>query len=275
SRLNLINGLVIENLEKYDVVSAARLIEEFIEDLSNWYIRRSRRRFQKPENEKEREQAAQVLYYVLMKLAKIIAPFAPFISEEIYLSLRQNQDKESIHLCDYPKSEICLIDSILEGKMKKIREIVAEALAQRAKNGIKVRQPLAKLAIADKAIAGDKELVKLIKDEINVKEVVYGQSVKLDIKITAELKSEGVLRDLVRYIQDMRKDGGLKPGQLIYLRYQAESSLKDLIQSHETEIKKDISAKKIETGPKKNEVFLVEKEVNFGSGKVWFGIRKR
>ncbi|MBU1137069.1 isoleucine--tRNA ligase [Patescibacteria group bacterium] len=274
SRVNNFNARTIELMDGYEITKAARLIEEFIEDLSNWYIRRSRRRFQKPENEKEREQAAQVLYYVLMKLAKIIAPFTPFISEEIYLSLRQSQDKESIHLCDYPKSEICLIDSILEGKMKKIREIVAEALAQRAKNGIKVRQPLAKLTIADKAIAGDKELAELIKDEVNVKEVVYGQSVKLDIKITAELKSEGVLRDLVRYIQDMRKDGGLKPGQLIYLRYQAESSLKDLIQSHEAEIKKDISAKKMETGPKKKEVFLVEKEVNFGSGKVWLGIRK-
>jgi len=274
SRLNLINGLVVENLEKYDVVLAARLIEEFIDDFSNWYIRRSRDKFQKPESKKQKDAASQIFYRVLFELSKIMAPFTPFISEDIYQSLKTGKDPESVHLCEYPESEICLVDSALENKMKKVRGIVAEALAQRAKNGIKVRQPLAKLAITDKALAGDKELAGLIRDEVNIKEVVYGKSVKLDTKITAELKSEGMLRDLVRYIQDMRKDGGLKPGRLIYLRYQTESSLKNLIQSHEAEIRKDISAKKIEIGPRKREVFLVEREVNFGSEKVWLGIKK-
>jgi len=213
SRLNLINGLVVENLEKYDVVLAARLIEEFIDDFSNWYIRRSRDKFQKPESKKQKDAASQIFYRVLFELSKIMAPFTPFISEDIYQSLKTGKDPESVHLCEYPESEICLVDSALEDKMKKVRGIVAEALAQRAKNGIKVRQPLAKLAITDKALAGDKELAGLIRDEVNIKEVVYGKSVKLDTKITAELKSEGMLRDLVRYIQDMRKDG-IKAGAI-------------------------------------------------------------
>ena len=209
-----------------------------------------------------------------MTLSKIIAPFAPFASEEIYQGLRVGKDPESVHLSNFPKPEICLVNNALENKMKKVREIVVLALAERAGKGIKVRQPLSKLTIDNKQIASDKELTQLIKDEVNVKEVIFGKEIKLDLKITPALKSEGMIRDLVRFIQGMRKDGGLKPGQLIYLRYSTESKLRELIQRNEKEIKNDISAKKIEAGPKKGETFLVEKEVELDNQKLWLGIKK-
>ncbi len=275
SRFHSINSSVIEYLEKYDVVFAAREIENFVDDFSNWYIRRSRPRFQKPKSEKQKDNASQIFYQVLFNLSKLLAPFTPFISEDIYLGLRIKDEPESVHLCDYPKPSKKLIDKPLEQKMKKVREIVAEALAQRAKKGIKIRQPLRKLTVSDKIVAKDKELIELIKDEVNVKEIAFGRNIRLDIKITPELETEGMIRDLVRYIQDMRKNGGLRPGQLIYLRYSTMSSLGKLIQSHQDEIKSEVSAKKIEAGPKRKEVFLVEKEVNLNSQKIWLGIRKK
>ncbi len=301
SQFNQLNTLVIDNLEKYDVVSAARLIEEFVEDLSNWYIRRSRSRFQKPENRKQKEEASQIFYSTLLNLSKLIAPFTPFISEEIYLQLRTGKDKESVHLCGYPKPDKSLIDEKLEKKMNDVREIVALALAKRAEKGIKVRQPLKKLIITKKQIVQDKELTQLIKEEVNVKEVDFGKSIKLDTKITSELESEGMIRDLIRFIQGMRKDAGLKPGQPAYFRYSAgESKLSDLIKNNLEEIKKEVSARKIEAGPARHasqgnaggpkkkvptqgrdpdsknigEVFLVEKEIKLNGHNLWLGIKK-
>jgi len=103
SKFNLLNNSVVNSLEKYDIVSAARLIESFIDELSNWYIRRSRTRLQKSKNKEEKEEASQTLYRILFDISKLIAPFAPFMAEEIYRNLRTNKDLESVHLCDYPK----------------------------------------------------------------------------------------------------------------------------------------------------------------------------
>ncbi len=275
SRINSFNQEMIDLMDKYQVTKAARSIENFVEDFSNWYIRRSRPRFQKPENKKQKEEASQTFYSILLNLSKLIAPFTPFIAEEVYLQLRIGKDKESVHLCDYPKPNKSLIDENLEKKMKNLREIVASALAKRAEKGIKVRQPLRKLTITNKLISQDKELVDLIKEEVNVKEVVFGKNIKLDTKITSDLESEGMIRDLIRFIQGMRKDAGLKPGQLAYFRYSAgESELRNLIQKNLEEIKKEVSAKKIEAGPKKKETFLVEKEIKLNGHNFWLGIRK-
>ena len=256
-------------MDKYELTKAARLFDDFIDDFSNWYIRRSRRRFQRPNNSQEKKQAEKVYSFVLLNLAKLAAPFLPFMSEEVYQKLNGGQ---SVHLADYPKSNKKLIDKKLEEKMSQARQVVAAALAQRAEKGIRVRQPLGQLTVNNKQLAADKELVDLIKEEINVKKVVFGKSIKLDTKITSALKTEGMIRDLIRLIQGMRKNAGLKPGQLIYLRYSANSVLENLIQKHEKEIKEEISAKKMELGPKKKEKFLVEKEVKLDEQKIWLGI---
>ncbi|GAI35798.1 unnamed protein product, partial [marine sediment metagenome] len=145
SRLENLNSQVSKNLDSYDTVSAARALLDFVDDLSNWHIRRSRRRFQKPETKEIKEEASQTLYYALLKLTKLIAPFTPFIAEELYQKL--NGAEKSVHLCGYPEQNKKLISAELEKKMEKIREIITEALAQRAEAGIKVRQPLASLKI--------------------------------------------------------------------------------------------------------------------------------
>jgi len=275
SRLNNLNKGLIGLMDNYELIKANRLFDDFIDDLSNWHIRRSRRRLQKPADEEEKKIASQVLYYVLLNLAKLTAPLTPFISEEIYQRLKDKKSPLSVHLCDYPKPDSKLINQKLENEMKKARETVNLALKQRAEKGIKVRQPLSRLAISDKEILKNKELIDLIKDEVNVKEIVLGKEVELDIKITPELKVEGNLRDLIRFVQGLRKDAGLNPGQKIYLRYSTGSdSLKKLIANNLKEIGQEISAERIEGAAGRKEAFLAEKEVNLGGQKIWLGVKK-
>lgn len=271
SRFNTLNQEVIDWMDKYELTKAARLFDDFLDDFSNWYIRRSRRRFQKPANRQEKKQAEQILSFVLLNLAKLAAPFLPFLTEEIYQKLEKGQ---SVHLSDYPKTNKKLIDKKLEEKMSEVRQIAAIGLAQRAKAGLKVRQPLNQLTINNKQIAADKELVNLIQEEINVKKIAWGREIKLDIKISPALKAEGVIRDLIRFVQGMRKDGGLKPGDKIYFRYSTSPSLNKLIKKQISEIKKEVSANQIEAGAEKKESFLVEKEVELDGQKIWLGIKK-
>ena len=264
SRYNSLSDLVIENLEKYDVVSSARLIEGFIDDFSNWYIRRSRKRFQ---------QASQTFYQILFSLSKLIAPFTPFISEEIYQGLKTSDDPESVHLCNYPKPDKKLIDKVLESKMEQVREVVTLALAKRAQAGIKVRQPLSELTITNKQLIKDKDLIELIQDEVNVKKVVFGKSIKLNTNITKELKQEGMIRDLVRSIQGLRKQARLKPGQPITLYYQTNSVLDKIIKDKIQEIKSETKSQEIELKPKTSQKYLIEKEIDLDENKIWLGIK--
>ena len=274
SCFNSLNQQVIDNLEKYDVVAAARLIDDFVDQLSNWYIRRSRSRLQKAESKKEKAEASQTLFWILFNFTKLAAPFVPFITEDIYQKMKNSKEPQSVHFCDYPKPNKKLIDIELEEKMGKLRQIVATVLAQRAKAGIKVRQPLNKLTINNKKIANDKELAELIKEEVNVKEIIFGKSIKLDIKITKELKKEGLVRDLVRFIQGMRKEAGLNPGELVNLYYSTDSNLEDIIKEQEKNIKEDISAKKIELKLKTKQKYLIEKQIDLDNKKIWLGIKK-
>ena len=188
--------------------------------------------------------------------------------------MKMNKDPQSVHLCDYPKSDKKSIDLKLEDNMKEGREIVALALAKRAQAGLKTRQPLSKLEINNKKIIQDKELKELIKDEVNIKEVIFGKEIKLDIKITNELKIEGIVRDLIRFIQGMRKDGELRPGQNINLYYLTNPKLENIIQDNQKEIQQEVTAKKIEIKENKKQVFLIEKEVQLDGQDVWLGIKK-
>ncbi len=227
SSLETLNFQVVEKMEKYDVVGSARLFENFVDDLSNWYVRRSRKRFRE-----ESKDAFQTLHRVLLKLAKLLSPFCPFTAEYLYKNL--NNKKGSVHLTDYPLSDGKLINNKLERKMEKVREIVTLALAERAKSGIKVRQPLNELQITSRDLQKEKELLELIKEEVNVKKITFGRilkvrkdvkitskvlKVKLDTKITLELKEEGTVRELIRNIQRQRKDTGLKPKDKIMVEY--------------------------------------------------------
>ena len=271
SRLNSFNQEVIDWLDKYELTKAARLFDVFLDDFSNWYIRRSRRRFQKPTNKQEKKEAEKIYSFILLNLSKLMAPFLPFLTEEIYQHL---ENGPSVHLVDYPKVNKKLIDKKLEEKMSEVRQIAAIALAKRAEAGIKVRQPLGQLTISNKQLAANKELTDLIAEEVNVKKVIFGQEIKLDTKLTAELKAAGLIRDLIRFIQGMRKDGKLKPRDKIYLGYSTSPSLRKLVQKNESAIKAEVSAAQIEAGLKRKEAFLAEKEVILDSQEIWLGIKK-
>ncbi len=270
SRLQSLNKQIVEQMDNYDLTRSARLLDGFIDELSNWYIRRSRQRFQKPANKNDKKQAEKILAYLLLNFSKIAAPFLPFITEEVYQHLGRGQ---SVHLENYPRPKLDLIDEKLEEQMEQARSIVASALAQRAKAGIKVRQPLKGLTIGDKRIYQNKELVELIKQEVNIKEIALGKKLFLATKLTPELKSEGAMRELVRSIQQMRKEAGLNPGQEIYLRYWSETWLDNLIGKYSQEIKEQACLKQLEEGKRKKEKFLLDKEIEIEGRKIWLGIK--
>lgn len=217
ARLNQTIKSVTEYLEKYDAFFATQEIEKFVDDLSLWYVRRSRDRVgPASESENDRNSFYQTTYYVLITLCKTLAPFMPFISEEICKNLT---GMESVHLADWPAStkvsagQLKLIEEMAKG-----REVVEKAHAVRKDKGIAVRQPLLKLSILNYQFS--KNISKLIADEVNVREVVgkVGKGelgVKLDTKITKELEEEANVRDLIRKIQEERKRLGLNLTQKV------------------------------------------------------------
>ncbi|MBU2037412.1 isoleucine--tRNA ligase [Patescibacteria group bacterium] len=279
--LSLLNSLIAEvsdALDKYDVVGAARAIENFVGELSNWFVRRSRRRFQKPENKSEKNEASQTLYFVLLTLSKLAAPFIPFLSEEIYLGLKKSKMPESVHLADWPVADKKAINKSLEAKMAQARAIVVLALAERALAGIKVRQPLAGLTINNKQLAiNNKELVEIIKDEINVKEVIFDETlkdqVKLDKKITKELKEEGWARELTRQIQEMRKEAGLTRKDIISIAWHStDKSLASLMTNWAKYFERENLAQEVIAYDKKAK-YLLAKEMKLGEGKIRVAIK--
>ncbi|EKE20891.1 MAG: hypothetical protein ACD_7C00443G0006 [uncultured bacterium] len=233
------------HMENYELHKASRLLPKFVDNLSNWYIRRSRKRFWKSENDGDKNEAYQTLYYVLVELSKVMAPFTPFISEEIYKNLVHGSqstvhNKEgvethcnaSVHLEDFPIADESLIDEKVNSDMQAVREIVNIGLQLRAKSAIKVRQPLGELRIKNCELSD--ELLDIIKEEVNVKHVThnmehgtdennivwYGENnVGLNTEITPELKLEGQAREIVRYIQEMRKEAGYEVDNRINVWY--------------------------------------------------------
>jgi len=248
SKIESLKKEITDGYNKYDLNQATKPIEQFINDLSTWYLRRSRERF-KSENKKEKEKAAKTLKYVLLELSKIMAPAMPFAADYIYREL--GSDKESVHLEDWPEVNKKLIDKDLEEKMEQVREICSLGLEKRAEAGIKVRQPLSKIQIPCLPAGRQNtklqtELLNLIKDEVNVKEVILDEKVKegvvLDTKITEELKEEGLIRDFIRQIQAKRKDAGLTPKDKIRVYY---SENKDIVEKNKEQIKKQVIAEDI------------------------------
>ncbi|MGB9839868.1 isoleucine--tRNA ligase [Thermovenabulum sp.] len=179
SKVNSVNKKVREELEKYDITSAARALEELVDDMSNWYVRRNRERFWKSEMDQDKISAYLTLYEALVDFIKMAAPFVPFITEEIYQNLVREvypEAPESIHLTYYPEVKKELIDSVLEHKMELARRIVELGRAARNKAKIKNRQPLSKMMVQLRN-AQDEDLIKdltdIIKDELNIKEIEY------------------------------------------------------------------------------------------------------
>ncbi len=285
SRLNELTQQVTENLDKHNITFAARAIENFvIEDLSQWYIRRSRKRFHpiagqgslrgKKTGEDFRN-ASEALAFVLLTLSKLTAPFIPFFSEHIYQRLIKSR---SVHLENWPKVNKKLINKKLNWEMEKTREVVRLALAERARSRIKVRQPLQKLKIKSEKLKIDKELLNLIKDEVNIKEVVFDSKIKkpieLDTRITPALKEEGMIRGVIRQIQEMRKRAGYKPRHRILVRYSGTPNLNKILVRNKSLILEETKAKDFQLGERPKRVFGIEKETKVDGQKLWLAIRK-
>jgi isoleucyl-tRNA synthetase len=161
---------VTEAMDCYDLQKSVRPFVKFIEDLTNWYIRRSRRRFWKSTNDGDKLCAYRTLRYVLVQLSKVAAPFTPFIAEEIYTNLKGANDPESVHLCDFPSANVAARDLDLERRMADVQAVVELGRRLRADNDLKVRQPLSALKLSGGDVKG---LEELIEDELNVKSVEF------------------------------------------------------------------------------------------------------
>ena len=258
--ISKLNGLIAEatkKLDGYDITGAARAIEDFtVNDLSLWYIRRSRKRF---------GEAQGTLSFLLLTLSKLTAPFIPFLSEEIFHKCAPPGSARSVHLADWPKADLKLINKKLEQDMEKARVVVASALSERAKAGIKVRQPLQKLEITEKI---SKELLNLIKDEINVKEVVLGKTFKLDTEITSALKEEGLVREIIRQIQEMRKKAGLKPQDKIAVQYTASVDLAKILEKNKRTILTETKAEVFKSAEVGSPLATITSEVTIDQQKL-------
>jgi isoleucyl-tRNA synthetase len=259
SKANELIKNTTEAYDNYDLNRANRPIAEFVNELSTWYLRRSRDRF-KGEDEKDKKAALSTLRYVLETLSKLIAPVMTFTAERVW---HKSGNKESVHLQDWPK--ISKVDESSLEEMEKVRSIVELGLARRAESGIKIRQPLQSVAIIGSDL--DKKYEQLVLDELNVKEVLFekGKSekveVKLDTNISQELETEGNLRELVRSINSMRKKEGLNVGDKIELSYETDSvALNQVFEQFGDELKKSIIASKISKEKNGGEEVDVNKE---------------
>jgi len=249
SRKNKLVENITKHLERYNIYKATQEIEEFLNDLSNWYVRRSRRRFWKSESDIDKVAAYDTLYEVLVDYTKVLAPFMPFVSENVYQNL--SADDGSVHLSTWPEAEKDMINEKLEEMMQSARSIVEAGLADRNEKGIKVRQPLSSLKYSGVALT--KELENIVAEEVNVKEVSHDKSAKekvsLDTKITEELKIEGIARDIVRQIQAMRKKAGFNVEDRIHLHWESDDKLlKSVFEKESGYIAKETLTKEVVLG---------------------------
>ncbi|MCK4540313.1 isoleucine--tRNA ligase [Candidatus Parcubacteria bacterium] len=287
-RLDQVVKEVTDNMEKYSLQGAARPITGFIDDLSTWYLRRSRDRF-KGDDKNDKIQALKTTKYVLLTFSKVIAPIMPFIAEQVWQKVSGNDFKnenKSVHLEGWPKQELRITPvkriqanyelRILE-EMEIVRKIVELALAKRDEAGIRVRQPLSELRITNCELRD--EYMDLIKNELNVKDIKTEKgdgelNVKLDIKLTPELKQEGMKREIVRTVNSMRKNIGLTINDRIVLFWQSENQ--DIIQAikkYSNDIRGDVLADEIKN--EKNDEVDIQKEINLDCGILFLGIKNK
>ncbi|MES2749598.1 MAG: class I tRNA ligase family protein [Patescibacteria group bacterium] len=245
TRLNQIISEATAGYKTYELDKANRPIADFIDDVSVWYLRRSRERL-KADDEADKALPIGTLRYILRELAKVMAPAMPFYAEYLYRAVKDEGEAESVHLTAWPQGGEVSTDLI--EKMKEVRMFVTAGLEARTKANIKVRQPLSELFIRTTMLP-DTELLDLIKDELNVKEVSLdgvgednSPRIKLMTDLSPELLAEGAVREVMRAVQDMRKDAGLEPSDRITLTIDTDEKGQQAIAVHQDMLLKTVGA---------------------------------
>lgn len=240
SRLHQLVAEVEKHMDGYNIPDAMSPILPFLDDASNWFVRRSRRRFWKSEDDDDKEMAYRTLHYVLVRLAYVLAPFTPFLAEELYHNL--TGDKESIHLKDWlPAGHV---NELVMNDMETVRDYVNQGLGLRAKAGLKVRQPLASVTVP--SLGEHVDFVPILIDELNVKTVGHGAEVAIDDHLTPELKREGLMREVIRHIQSARKNAGLNIDDRIVISLASDDeNLQKAIDEHVKVIMSEVLATKV------------------------------
>ncbi len=221
ARLNQTIEAATTHADAYDTPKMAKQISDLLDDASNWFVRRSRRRFWKSEDDGDKQAAYQTLHYTLVRIAQLLAPWAPFVADDVWRKLAPGTDlPASVHLSNWPKAG--KLNAKVLADMQQVRELITEGLAQRASAKVKVRQPLAKVTVPTIPA----EYIDIVAEELNVKEVkVSGKTVKLDTAISDALRAEGAMRELVRSIQSLRKAAGLNVDDRIVLHISTADAL--------------------------------------------------
>ncbi len=270
SELNQLILEVSEALDSYDPVRAGRRIEEFVDYLSNWYVRRTRRRFWKGESDVDKLAAYFTLYHCLVTSAKLLAPFTPFIAEEIYQNLVRSvypEAEESVHLCDFPVADVSKVDDRLASATRLAMKVSSLGRAARSKAGIKVRQPLPTIVVKTRLNSERESLEQLasqVLEELNVKEMEFAQDeaelidkpgyavvaegeyvVAVETRIPPELLEEGMAREIVHRLQTMRRKAGFDIADYIITYYQTEAALEQVMQKFSQYIKQETLSRQL------------------------------
>ena len=266
SRLSGLTTAVSGGLDRYDAVEPARRIQRFVDELSNWYVRRSRRRFWKSQSDRDKLAAYQTLFEVLSSLSRMLAPFAPFVADAMYRNLSEGG---SAHLADFPEPSGPQ-DPEVEASMAQARQVVEQGLSARDAVRIKVRQPLASVSVPGDPLP--EEIAAIVREELNVKSLIFGApEVKLDTEITEELRLEGLAREVVRVIQDRRKKLGFNVEDRIHTRYEADGMLLRAIEKHGDYIKNETLSLTLEHG--RADDFDGEQQMLEGE-QIWIGLKR-
>lgn len=277
ARLNQLLEETTKQMNAYNLPRAVRPLTEFINDLSTWYLRRSRDRFKSADAD-DKKQALATTCFVLTELSKIMAPFMPFLSEQIWQKTTGHDfsdENKSVHLEFWPSFSTATNKPIFE-MMETIRKIVELGLAKRDEAGIKVRQPLNELRIMNHEL--EEKYAELLKDELNVKNIVSAKgdgeiSVELDLIITPELKLEGIQREIVRLVNAMRKDADMSIGDRAEIFYETDNEIiKTAIEKFTADIMNDTLSESIRFG---TETAEFKKEAKIEGEIIKLGLNKK
>ncbi len=284
SELSLVNQEVTRALNQYDIFSAARRIAEFIDVLSTWYLRRSRGRL-KSEDKHEKQQAQNTLRTVLFALSKMMAPLAPFMSEELFQRLKLKNDlTESVHLTEWPVVNLNMINESLNKMMSRLREIVAMSMEKRAEVKLPVRQVLSRLTVALKnefernVFLEESSWKQILAEEVNVLEVEFVKGdlpleINLDTTLNEELKGLGMVREITRQVNSLRKSAGLSLHDRAKLSFESTSPrLCQIVEKYQSDIMKGTCSTAVEF-EKRDSLAPHQKEMSFDGETLWITLR--